>query len=46
MGSEVLVLLRYVSALAVYIDGHEGVVASDAPSRCEVNFETKPIAAG
>lgn len=46
MGGKVLILLRYVSALAVDIDRHEREVAFDAPSRCKVNFEPETIAAG
>lgn len=46
MGGEVLLLFRYVSALAVHIDGHEGEVALDAASRCKVNFEPETVAAG
>ncbi len=46
MGGEVLLLLWYVSALAIYIDGYKGEVALHAPSRCKVNFEPKAITAG
>lgn len=46
MGGKVLVLLRYVSALAVYVDGHEGEVAFHATSGCIVNFEPKTVTAG
>lgn len=46
MGPEVLVLLWYVSALAVYIDGHEGGVPLDAPSRSKVDFEPQAVTAG
>lgn len=46
MGGEVLVLLWYVSALAIYSDGHEGEVALHAPSRRKVNFEPKTVTAG
>lgn len=46
MGGEVLILLWYVSALAVDSDRHEREVAFDAPSRCKVNFEPETIAAG
>lgn len=43
---EFFILLWYVSALAVYIDGHEGKVALHASSRCIVNFEPKTVTAG
>lgn len=46
VAGELLVLLGYVSALAVDIDRHEGEVALHAPSRCIVNFEPKTVAAG
>lgn len=46
MGGEVLLLFWYVSALAVYIDGHEGEVALDATSRCKVDLEPEAVAAG
>lgn len=46
MGSEVLILLWYVSALAIYIDGHEGEVALHAPSRSKVNLEPESVTAG
>lgn len=46
MGGEVLILLWYVSALAVYTDRHERVVAFDASSRCKVYFEPQTVTAG
>ena len=46
MGGEVLVLLLYVSALAVDTDGDEGEVALHASSGCIVNFEPKAVTAG
>lgn len=46
MGGEVLILLLYVSALAVDIDRHEGEVALHASSGCIVNFEPKTVTTG
>lgn len=45
MGDEVLILLWYVSALAVYTDRHEGEVALHSSSRCIVDFEAQTVAA-
>lgn len=46
MGGQVFIFLWYVSALAIYVDGHEGEVALHASSRCIVNFETETVTAG
>lgn len=46
MGAEVLVLLRYVSALAVHADGRQGEVALHPSPGCIVNFEAQAVAAG
>lgn len=46
MEAEAFFLLRYFSALAIYVDGHEGKVALHASSRCIVNFKPKSLTAG